>query len=63
MRVVIEPPDGWGSARALKSELQRLGYELQEHIILGRRLFVLDAGSADTDQPASRRRRRANDLQ
>jgi hypothetical protein len=39
--VTIEPPEGWGPGRLLLTELQRLGYEVEEHIVLGKRLFVL----------------------
>jgi hypothetical protein len=52
MHVTIEPPDSWGPARMLLVELQRLGYQVEEHIILGRRLFVI-GGQPASDRSAS----------
>jgi hypothetical protein len=43
MRVMIEPPDGWEPARVLLIQLRRLGYDIEEHIVLGKRLFVVSA--------------------
>jgi len=43
MRVTIEPPEGWGPARAMLGELLRLGYDIEEYIVLGQRLFVIGA--------------------
>ena len=51
MRVVIEPPEGWGPARALLGELRRLGYEVEEYIVLGRRVFEIGATTPAPDPP------------
>jgi hypothetical protein len=50
MRVTIEPPEGWGPARALLGQLRQLGYEIEEHIVLGKRLFVISAHSPAPDK-------------
>jgi hypothetical protein len=57
MRVTIEAPEGWGPARALVGELQRLGYEIEEYIILGRRVIAVGAQppAPDTGQPVAGR--------
>jgi hypothetical protein len=62
MRVTIEPPEGWGPARALLSELRRLGYVVEEYIVLGQRLFVIGAPPATGDQALLRRRQRRGRL-
>jgi len=51
MRVTIEPPEGWEPARALLGELRQLGYEIEEHIILGKRLFAVGAQHPAPDKP------------
>jgi hypothetical protein len=52
MHVMIEPPEGWGPARALRGELQRLGYEIEEYIILGQRVFVIGSQPPAPGRPA-----------
>lgn len=53
MHVTIEPPEGWGPSRALWGELRRLGYEFDEYIVLGRRVFVIGSQPAAPDRPAA----------
>jgi hypothetical protein len=53
MRVTIEPPEGWGPARLLLVKLQRLGYDIEEHIILGKHLFVVGSQPPAAGRPAT----------
>jgi hypothetical protein len=39
--VSIEVPEGWGPARLLLGELQRLGYHVEEWRVLGRSVLVI----------------------
>lgn len=52
MRVTVEPPEGWGPARVLRGQLEQLGYEFEEYIILGQRLFVIGAQPKMPSRPA-----------
>ena len=33
VRVSVEPPEGWGPTRLLLVQLQKLGYQVEEHRI------------------------------
>jgi hypothetical protein len=39
--VSIEAPEGWGPTRRLISELQRLGYRVEEWRVLGQTVLVI----------------------
>ncbi len=56
MHVTIEPPEGWGPARHMLGELKRLGYDIEEYIILGRRLFVIGGQPPAPGRPDPDRR-------
>jgi hypothetical protein len=40
-RISVEPPEGWGPRRMLITRLERLGYAVEEHIVVGVSVLVI----------------------
>ncbi len=43
MRTWIDPPEGWGRRQLLISRLEKMGYRVEVHIVVGEALLVLRA--------------------